>query len=88
MIPASGTWQGTFDPFASRGDRGALRDRLCSVRIAFSTGDDRSKIGHFGEMKALIVVDAVDGEAMLDLPMGNRVLLEAGLIPPTAPDSS
>jgi hypothetical protein len=30
---------------------------------------------------------ALDAEAMLDLPLGNRALLDAGLIPPAAPDT-
>ena len=32
------------------------------MKIAFPTRDDQTITGHFGKMKALIVVDIVDGE--------------------------
>jgi predicted Fe-Mo cluster-binding NifX family protein len=32
------------------------------MKIAFPTGDDESITGHFGRMKALIVIDIVDRE--------------------------
>ncbi|MDK1010863.1 MAG: NifB/NifX family molybdenum-iron cluster-binding protein [Actinomycetota bacterium] len=33
------------------------------MKIAFPTRDDQTITGHFGQMKALIIVDVVDGES-------------------------
>ena len=61
MIPPSATSRKYCDSGPQRVSEKALRGRLPVMKIAFPTRDDVTISGHFGRMKAVVVVDVVDG---------------------------